>query len=58
MEQMFRIEARPQGISEIGRTVTASGIYTDYVSDTGRAYVRIESAGETSWWRLELAKAA
>lgn len=58
MPQMFRLEARPQGITQVGRSVTASGIYTDYISDTGKAFVRIESAGETSWWRLELAKAA
>lgn len=58
MTQMFRVEAQPQGLTQIGRTVTASGIYTDYISDSGRAFLRIESACETSWWRLELAKAA
>lgn len=58
MPQMFRLEARPQGLTQIGRTVTASGIYTDFVSDSGKAFVRIESAGETSWWRLELVQAA
>lgn len=58
MPQMFRVDARPQGLTQIGRNVTTSAIYTDFVSDSGRAFVRIESAGETSWWRLELVQAA
>lgn len=58
MEQMFRVESRPQGLTQIGRTVTASGIYTDYLSDSGKAFVEIEAAGEVSWWRMELVKAA
>lgn len=58
MPQMFRVESKPQGLTQIGRTVTRSGIYTDFVSDSGRAFLRIESGNETSWWRLELVKAA
>lgn len=55
MIQMFRLESKPQGLTQIGRTVTASGIYTDYVSDSGRAFLQIESGGESSWWRVESA---
>ncbi len=55
MIQMFRRESKPQGLTQIGHTVTASGIYTDYVSDSGLAFVHIESNGESSWWRVESA---
>ena len=58
MPQMFRVDARPQGLTQIGRNVTTSAIYTDFVSDSGKAFLRIESGNETSWWRLELVKAA
>lgn len=52
MISMSRLESKPQGITQIGSTVTDSGIYTDYVSDTGRAFVKIDARGETSWWRV------
>ncbi len=58
MPQMFRVDARPQGLTQIGRNVTTSAIYTDFVSDSGKAFLRIESGNETSWWRLELVQAA